>query len=65
MVRVGGDFSCTKEFLCELGEGDCDYDSECKEELNCGKNSCNSRLTYCILCFSEYRAIVVQEVLKK
>ena len=37
---IGGDSCCTKDKPCGLGEGDCDYDSDCKNDLKCGKDNC-------------------------
>ena len=31
---------CTVEDPCGRGEGDCDKDRECKDDLICGKNNC-------------------------
>ena len=31
---------CTGEKKCGLGEGDCDTDDECQDELVCGSNNC-------------------------
>ena len=41
----GGDESklescCTENFPCEIGEGDCDSDSECAGNLTCGEDNC-------------------------
>ena len=33
---------CTQENPCDLGEGDCDHDSECTGSLICGSNNCGS-----------------------
>jgi len=39
-VCDGGDSCCTSENPCEEGEGDCDYDSHCVGDLQCGKDNC-------------------------
>ena len=31
---------CTTQTPCALGDGDCDYDSECEAGLVCGINNC-------------------------
>ena len=33
--------NCTED-PCEEGEGDCDNDEECKDDLKCGINNCGS-----------------------
>ena len=32
----------TKEEKCSIGEGDCDFDHDCKDGLTCGEDNCNS-----------------------
>ena len=34
-----GDSACTKAKPCELGGGDCDADTDCKQGLKCGQRS--------------------------
>ena len=36
----GGDSCCAEDNLCDVGEGDCDRDSDCLEGLICGKDNC-------------------------
>ena len=36
----GGDSCCSSQDKCGWGEGDCDYDSDCKGALTCGYNNC-------------------------
>ena len=31
---------CTEEHPCQEGEGDCDNNDECKDDLVCGDNNC-------------------------
>ena len=33
----GGDSCCTPDNKCDIDEGDCDNDADCKEGLKCGK----------------------------
>ena len=35
---MGGDNCCVGH--CNVGEGDCDTDSDCKGNLVCGENNC-------------------------
>jgi len=37
----GGDSCCSKNFPCDIGEGDCDSDSDCAGDLKCGNDNCN------------------------
>ena len=38
----GGDDCCSNEsYNCLEGEGDCDSDSDCSQDLICGNNNCN------------------------
>ena len=39
---VGGDDCCSDELQCDIGEGDCDQDSHCKDDLVCGDNNCQT-----------------------
>ena len=39
---MGGNSCCNKDKLCDVGEGDCDSDSDCLEDLKCGLNNCIS-----------------------
>ena len=34
------DDCCTSSDRCNIGEGDCDFDSDCSENLFCGMNNC-------------------------
>jgi len=38
----GGDNCCTSSNQCGVGEGDCDDDNDCKEDLVCGQNNCQT-----------------------
>ena len=39
----GGDSCCgSNGYQCGEGEGDCDYDSDCKPGLVCGKDNCKN-----------------------
>ena len=38
----GGDSCCNEDNKCDVGEGDCDYDSDCLDGLVCGWNNCDS-----------------------
>ena len=40
---TGGDSCCTTTNKCGEQEGDCDYDSDCKEGLKCGNDNCNQK----------------------
>ena len=31
---------CTRGRLCGIGEGDCDYDGDCRSGLKCGTDNC-------------------------
>ena len=37
---------CTTDAPCEVNEGDCDRDSECKGDLVCGDNNCDQAFTW-------------------
>ena len=37
---IGGDSCCNENNKCDVGEGDCDYDSDCLEGLKCGSGNC-------------------------
>ena len=37
---AGTDGCCTKDNQCDVGEGDCHRDGDCKEGLKCGVNNC-------------------------
>ena len=37
---VGGTNCCTSDRPCDEGQGDCDDDSDCKDELVCGRKHC-------------------------
>ena len=37
---TGGDSCCTSTNKCDVDEGDCDWDSDCKAGLKCGSNNC-------------------------
>ena len=39
-----GDSSCTKGKPCEIGEGDCDADTDCKPYLKCGQRNKGEKL---------------------
>jgi len=39
---LGGDSCCTVWNKCGDGEGDCDWDVECKRGLRCGSNNCGT-----------------------
>ena len=32
---------CTEDSPCDEGQGDCDQDHDCKDNLVCGKNNCD------------------------
>ena len=34
-----GDSACTKGSPCDIGEGDCDQDTDCKHGLKCGQRN--------------------------
>ena len=36
----GGDTCCTSLNRCDIDQGDCDSDSDCKLGLKCGKDNC-------------------------
>ena len=38
--RGKDDFCCTIGAPCEIGDGDCDFDAQCKGDLRCGSNNC-------------------------
>merc|ERR1719187_2602352 len=37
---LGGDSCCTPSYPCGEGEGDCDSNSDCTGDLQCGSNNC-------------------------
>ena len=45
---IGGNYNdvfqecCSSSHLCDINQGDCDSDSECKGNLVCGSNNCPS-----------------------
>ena len=41
---VGDDDFCSTDEPCEVNEGDCDSDDECKSNLFCGSNNCPDSL---------------------
>ena len=39
----GGDWSCcNSNYKCPVGEGDCDYNSDCIGDLVCGTDNCGA-----------------------
>ena len=42
----GGSSCCTNFNLCSEGEGDCDSDSQCFGDLECGVNNCDPSLGF-------------------
>ena len=36
---------CTTNNPCEINQGDCDYDDQCKGDLVCGEDNCGSNFT--------------------
>ena len=42
----GGDSCCTSDNLCDVGEGDCDSDADCKQGLKCGTANCQMAVSY-------------------
>ena len=40
IVCRGGDSCCSSNNRCDSGEGDCDWDSDCKPGLICGSRNC-------------------------
>ena len=38
----GGDSCCNANNRCDVGEGDCDSDTDCLDGLKCGWNNCPS-----------------------
>ena len=38
-VNYKGDSACTKGKPCDIGEGDCDRDTDCKTGLKCGQRN--------------------------
>ena len=45
-TSVGDDEFCTIDEPCEINEGDCDSNDECKNYLYCGSNNCASSLGF-------------------
>ena len=43
---LGSFNSCTISNPCEVNEGDCDTDDECKHGLSCGSNNCADSLGF-------------------
>ena len=43
---TGDDSCCTDSEKCGVGEGDCDYDSDCHGSLKCGHNNCPQVVTF-------------------
>ncbi len=43
MCTHGDSSCCTYEEPCDLGEGDCDYDYQCRGKLVCGNSNCRHR----------------------
>ena len=41
---LGDDDFCSTDEPCEVNEGDCDSDDECKSNLFCGSNNCPDSL---------------------
>ena len=41
---------CNPSNPCNLGEGDCDYDTDCAGNLTCGKDNCAAGETYMDCC---------------
>ena len=39
----GGDSCCTSQNRCDIDQGDCDSDSDCKLGLKCGKDNCPTK----------------------
>ena len=39
----GGDSCCTSRNRCDIDQGDCDSDSDCKIGLKCGKDNCPTK----------------------
>ncbi len=37
---LGDDDCCTSTHPCDVGRGDCDFDSHCRGPLICGSNNC-------------------------
>ena len=45
-ATIGSEDFCTTDEPCELDEGDCDSDDECKSHLFCGSDNCPSLLGF-------------------
>lgn len=45
---------CESDDLCERGQGDCAYDSECKGNLQCGASNCRTMRLHMGLPLSDY-----------
>lgn len=43
-VKYLGDSACTKSKPCDIGEGDCDRDTDCKHGLKCGQRNSFEKL---------------------
>ena len=42
----GGADCCTSSHQCGVGEGDCDSDADCKGNLKCGQDNCDTSLGF-------------------
>ena len=40
---TGGETCCTPTNPCDVDEGDCDSDSDCKAGLKCGSRNCKTK----------------------
>ena len=45
-ATIGSEDFCTTDEPCELDEGDCDSDDECKSHLFCGSDNCPTLLGF-------------------
>ena len=45
-AKVGAEDFCTTDEPCEVDEGDCDSNEECKSHLFCGSNNCPDSLGF-------------------
>ena len=46
LAKVGDEDFCTADEPCEINEGNCDSNAECRNHLYCGSNNCHVSLGF-------------------